>query len=64
MDELQVMISFARDATHLREAGAALALCGAPVAGLLLRRFLFIGQVDKCRDCIEEASRRKYNEKK
>ena len=59
MDELQVMISFMRDATHLREAGAALAICGAPVGGFLLRKFLFIGQVDKCRDCVEEASRRK-----
>ena len=45
MDEWQVMINFMKDSVHLREIGAALAICGAPVAGYFFKRFMYIGQL-------------------
>lgn len=61
MDEWQVMINFMKDSVHLREIGAAVAICGAPVAGYFFKRFMYIGQLGGrrgCQDCVKEAGQR------
>lgn len=55
------MTNFMRDSVHLREVGAAIAVCGAPIAGYFFRRFFAISQIGGragCQDCVKKASQR------
>ncbi len=66
MDEWQVMINFFGDTAHLREVGAAVAICGAPVAGWFFHRFFAISQMGGrrgCQDCVKKAGRRMIEKK-
>lgn len=58
MNGLEIVYNFMRTSAHIREIGAAAAICGIPIAGWFSRRFVFITQV-KCRDCVKEMKERK-----
>lgn len=60
LDGFEIMYNFLRTTAHIREIGAAAAICGFPVAGWFARRFIFISQVG-CRDCAKELGKRRNN---
>ena len=66
-EEFQIMLNFFKDAVHLREAGAALALCGVPAGGWFIHKFMSISQMGGsagCKECVRKAGEKKMERRK